>query len=528
MRSGQPFFEDDLTSKTVLTTANVEGRLLLYCGAGVTIDRTGHSWGGLIMSLLPERRRKTRPGMPTRAQVACLDRSSPETLASSVVYLLREAFGSGEKLQRTLRTRLREALYKTQAQWQEGALVSQIMTLAVIRSDMGRETTLLTTNYDTYLESQYERFRTHFIGTGATMPGLRVRLAGEKTPVRIVEPSGIESGTPGAYIDIVYLHGRLPPVGMYGNANWPLVLDENSYAASALKVEAEIRDSLRDASLAIMLGTSLRDVPLVRALSVTPPANCQRIAVLLRADYSHDKSEDEELALLLARHRAAELKVTPVFPDFPGQVAQFVSEVVMLLAYPVYRPDDPLTYPYTRRVDAWWKAWSGAHAEDLELAERLRELLDGVHEITEMEAAPSLMQTDRERLQVELWVREGPVARKRSLRRWARATDTLPEGLAGKSESLDMDSYLAPIRAFTEGRPLRLGVESLDNGRHDVTQYTWKTFLCVPVRIHSVTVGVISLASSRPLDSSVLNRSDEMTEELVELLLADGTDLVSD
>lgn len=527
MRSSRPFFDDELTGEVIATTAAVKGRLLLYCGAGVTIDRTGHSWGGLIMSLLPERRRKTRPGMPTRAQVACLDRSSPETLASSVVYLLREAFGSGEKLQRTLRTRLRDALYKTQAQWQEGALVMQVMTLAVIRSDMGRETTLLTTNYDTYLESQYEKFRAHFIGTGATMPGLRVRLAGEKTPVRVVEPAGIEPTTPGAYIDIVYLHGRLPPVGMYGNANWPLVLDENSYAASAPKVEAEIREGLRDASLAIMLGTSLRDVPLVRALSVTPPDKCQRIAVLLRVDHAHDNGEDEELALLLAKHRAAELRVTPIFPDFPGQVAQLVGEVVMHLAYPVFRPDEPLTYPYTRRVDAWWKTWSSAHADDLDLTGKLREILDGVHEITEMQPAPTLMEAGHERLQVELWVRDGPVAKNRSLRRWGRATDTTPEGMAGKSEALDRDSYLAPVRAFTEGRPLRLGVEALDKGRHDIAQYTWKTFLCVPVRAHSVIVGIVCLASSHPIASSVLNRDDEMTEELVTLLLAEGTRLVS-
>lgn len=527
MRSERPFFDDDLTGEVITTTAEIEGRLLLYCGAGVTIDRTGHSWTGLIMSLLPERRHKTRPGMPTRAQVACLDRSSPETLASSVVYLLREASGGGEKLQRALREKLRDALYKTQAKWQEGALVTQIMTLAVIRSDMGRETTLLTTNYDTFLEAQYEQVRTHFIGTGATMPGLRVRLAGDAAPVRVVEPSGIDPQTPGAYIDIVYLHGRLPPVGLYGNANWPLVLDENSYAESAPKVEAEIRDNLQGASLAIMLGTSLKDVPLVRALSVTPPDECQRIAVLLRADHAHARDEDETLALLLAKHRAAELKVTPVFPDFPGQVAQLISEVTMHLAYPYFLPENPMTYPYTRRVDAWWNTWSEAHSDDLDLTDGLRTLLTSVHETAGLELTPSLMEPDRERLQVELWVRDGPVAKNRSLRRWGRATETHPDGMAGKSEALARGSYLAPVRAFTEGRPLRLDVESLDKGRHDLDQYTWKTFLCVPVRVHRAIVGVISLASSYHISSSVISGSDELTEALVGLLRNEGTRLVS-
>lgn len=83
MRSERPFFDDDLTGEVITTTAEVEGRLLLYCGAGVTIDRTGHSWTGLIMSLLPERRHKTRPvalrgirvdtrlGRPCRTCVPC-------------------------------------------------------------------------------------------------------------------------------------------------------------------------------------------------------------------------------------------------------------------------------------------------------------------------------------------------------------------------------------------------------------------------------------------------------------------------
>ncbi len=108
----------------------------------------------------------------------------------------------------------------------------QTMMLAIIRSDLGRDTTFLTTNYDTYLEERYEKLSAVFAGSD-TMPGLRVRLAGEESAVRVVPPRNIEPNVPGAYIDIVYLHGRLPPVGLYGNANWPLVLDENSYAATA-------------------------------------------------------------------------------------------------------------------------------------------------------------------------------------------------------------------------------------------------------------------------------------------------------
>lgn len=525
MRNKDPFFQDYLTLSTIEQAAKAEGRLLLYCGAGVTIDRTGHSWGSLILSLLPERKHRSRPDMPTRSQVGFLNSRSPESLASSVVYLLRANSGGGERLQRTLRDGLRAALYQDEGRWENGRLVEEIITLAAMRSHLGRETIILTTNYDTYLEQAYDRIRGN-IPDVVSFPGLRVHRAGLASPVRIEPPNKTDPDEPGSYVDIVYLHGRLPPTGR-GKVSWPLILDENSYAQSAGVVEKTIEDALNDASLAFLLGTSLSDTPLIRALSASSGEGCERLGVLLRADFAHDDDADEGLALTLARYRASELGVGLLFPDFPGQVAQLIHEVVLRQVFDIARPDEAQSLPYTDRVDAWWANWSVRAGADPHLTQRLRQMLAHAYEITRLSPAESPMDTVRERLLVELWVREGPVATKRSLRRWGRSSDVLPDGLAGKSADLERGSYLAPIRAFVDGRPRLLDVRDLDGGRHDLAQYTWKSFLCVPVFVHGAVVGVISLASTRHVSSCAMNADSETTASLVSRLTLEGSGLLA-
>lgn len=524
MRSKYPFFEDYMTLETITKAAVADGRLMLYCGAGVTIDRTGHSWSSLILSLLPERKHRTRPDMPTRSQVSDLETRSPESLASSVVYLLRANSGGGEKLKRALRNRLRAALYQEEGRWQNGRLVEEIIVLAALRSARGADTSILTTNYDTYLELAFERMRQN-LPEVISAPGLRVFRAGNNTPVRTIAPNNRDPEEPGAFVDIVYLHGRLPRANE-GTVDWPLVLDENSYASTARQVEKTIEEALRGASLALLLGTSLTDTPLVRALSVTPRDGCERLGILLRADFAHSDGANEDLALTLARHRASELGVGVLFPDFPGQVAQLLREVSLRRIYSVARPDEPKSLPYTDRVDAWWTSWATNNGGDPKLIKNVRRTLRRACKLMALTPSSSPFDSDAERFQVELWVREGPVAVNRNLRRWVRSNLLDIEGMAGKASDLERNSYLAPVRAFVDGRPRLLDVEELDGGRHDVEQYTWKSFLCVPILANSATVGVMCLASTRPASTTAMNKNAKTTANLVGRLRLDGSRLL--
>lgn len=515
MRSDPPFFLDHLTNATLEAAAQTAGQLSLYCGAGVTIDRTGHSWSSLVLAGFPKRRGRVSDA-PTQRQITKLQAQSPEQLASSLVYVLRESAGSKKALQDALRKRLRTALYGNPSRWQRGELANWLVILSVMRAQQSRATLILTTNYDDYIEEAYSNVREALEGTASAIPGLRVRRAGVAKPLVELQPRGLTASAPGAYIDLVYLHGRLPRTGP---VSWPLVLDENSYAITAPAVEEAISVALNESALSILLGTSLRDTPLIRALSATRSAAGERVAVLTRGQFANADPELEKLTLLLARHRSSELRYAPLFPDFNSQPAQFITELTLKTAV------GQSATSYTERMNGWWNSWVSTRGPDPDIPSRLREAVTSVLPLLGCDADPSPLAEDAERFQLEMWVRADPAGPARSLTRWARSLDALTAGVKGKTASLERDSYLAPIRCFTEGRAGRFDIGELERGRESDARYTWRSFLCVPIRVRFCTVGVLTLASTLPLAATSMSSSEEAVAQVVQILKAEGTRL---
>lgn len=513
MRSEPPFFLDHLTNATIDAVADVEGQLTLYCGAGVTIDRTGHSWASLVLAGFPKRRGRQGAGTPTQKQIEKLGAQAPEQLASSLVYVLREAAGTKKTLQDALRTRLRQALHGNPSRWQRGELVNWLVLLGLMRAESQRSTLILTTNYDEYLEAHYESIRSALVDTPALVPGLRVRRAGSDKLIRKVAPLRIDPDAPGAFIELVYLHGRLPSSGP---VSWPLILDENSYASSASAVEETIAGAFRSSELSVMLGTSLKDTPLIRALSVTRNDGGERIAVMTRGQFANADPELEQLNLLLARHRSSELSYSPLFPDFNAQAAQLVAEFALRTAL------GTAMTPYIMRLDAWWQAWVSKHGTDTDIPTKLRDILSGTLPLLDCDVSQDPLVRDNERYQLELWLRADPAGPSRSLTRWARSLDAATAGVKGKSAPLERGSYLAPVRSFTEGRAGRFDITDLERGRESDDRYTWRSFLCVPIRKNFCTVGVLSLASTLPLAMASMSASEEATAKAVQILRAEG------
>lgn len=517
MRSEPPFFLDHLTDATIDAIADIEGPLTLYCGAGATIDRTGHSWASLILAAFPKRRRPDGSAQPVQAQLRRLRHESSEQLASSLVYLLREAAGPSRTLRDALRTRLKAALYGNPSRWQRGQLLSWLVLLAFFRAEQGRSTRILTTNYDDYIEAHYDDTRAALEDTTAKIPGMRVSRPGQGL-LNSHEPVRLDRDATGAYIDLVYLHGRLP---RSGRVSWPLVLDENSYSSTAAVVEAEVAAAFRDSDFVLLVGTSVRDTPLVRALSSTRTDGGQRVALLGRGQFAHERDELESLNLLLARQRASELGFTPLFPDFNGQVAQFVTELALKTAL-----GEGATH-YMDRLDRWWSGWVEANGDDLDIPRKLRDILTGILPLIDCGDPSGPLEEPGERYQLELWVRADPVSSARSLTRWARSMDAHTAGVSGKSSALVRGSYLAPIRTFTEGRPGRFDISDLESGRESADRYTWRSFLCVPIRHQFCTVGVLSLASTLPLSTASMSSSEEATEKVLQVLRAEGSALLA-
>ncbi len=68
-RSEPAFFHDNTTKRAVVKLASSD-RLVVYCGAGVTIDRTGLNWSELLARLF-DREESDPTEYPTGAEGSC-------------------------------------------------------------------------------------------------------------------------------------------------------------------------------------------------------------------------------------------------------------------------------------------------------------------------------------------------------------------------------------------------------------------------------------------------------------------------
>ena len=151
------FFNQYDTLAAVKRLADSEN-LAIFCGAGLTIDRTGQSWGALVSRLLTDRG-KIPPGdvSDQDAQNVCAI-LEPLHVASVVSHYLRENADDDGKMESALHTSLQSHLYPL-SDWAAGRLVDNVIRLAIARARKHLAITLITTNYDTSLEEQFRNQR---------------------------------------------------------------------------------------------------------------------------------------------------------------------------------------------------------------------------------------------------------------------------------------------------------------------------------------------------------------------------------
>lgn len=243
----------------------------------------------------------------------------------------------------------------------------------------------------------------------------------------------------------------------------------------------------------------------------------------LAPDVDHD---GESLGLELVRHRSSELFVEPVFADFHGQVAQLFNEAYVRTAF--RKPDKRYswTLDYMTRLSNWWDAWVAAPGIDPLLPDKLSDALRDTLPLFGIAPPEGPLSSTVEGYRLELWVRVSPTSQDRQLVRWATSESRILEGVNGKCGRLEAPSYLASVRAFTEGRPRAFDIADLESGRESVTRYTSKSFLGIPIRVNDCIVGVLSLAATSHLSQTAMLRRDASTAEAVEYLKNVGATLL--
>lgn len=534
-RSESPFFHNGDVQRAIVRLASCD-RLVIYCGAGVTIDRTGLSWGDLIAQLF-EANDNSRPARdPTQDEVSILRRGlTPLQLASILAERTNEHYPSERAARVSLVPKLQQALYKG-AGWQSGALVSNIIRLAFGLVQLGKTVTIVTSNYDTYLEEEYEHYRKEIESSlqNGDIPGLIVEAPGIGRPFRNCKPRGAVGS-----IEIIYLHGRVPPTGSLGGR---LALSENDYHQLSESVVRTLKEHFSSRKTGVLiLGASLTDPPLLKALSDTRRKSdtkdrslMRRIALMPAASTGFvDQDYDIPRLVQLMKARTVHFDVELLIPDFHYQIAQFCQEIftaVSLQPTPAEYAEPACPARYGCRLQHWWEEWQqqGKCGDPEMVFGCLTERLDRVNELL---ASDNRVRDSRdELLKIELWVRYDPGKESRRLALWGTSTCVLQNRRVLHFEDLALTASNASLRAFIEGRPQYLG-------RHDLTEMgsvinsRWQSFLSVPIRIELpegvLPVGVVTLASMRGKDESgIPEDSVKSMNHIIRQLTALGHELL--
>ncbi|MWV49395.1 hypothetical protein GRS96_08925 [Rathayibacter sp. VKM Ac-2803] len=547
------FFLREKATLDALDALSSADELVLYCGAGVSIDRTGLSWTRLLQQVFEEAARHGRPHRERQLKAIdfLLSHLSEEEQRASVI---TEYFTEGkpEVANDLLTSILQRVLYEDNG-WSEGSLLANLARLALVASQRLRKVTVITTNYDVYLEEEFSTAVKEIAARGGDeIPGLERLVSPEQpsddewTVQEMIAPIGTE-----AMVRIVYLHGRVARPGQPTEGT--IVLDEFSYARSHAAVTRVLREYLTDSAM-LAAGASVTDAPLVQALALTKTADSitRRFALIPSAaaldpstyntGYVAVGGVEKELTQKdvdeMVGGRGAHLGIHLLHPLSHAQTAQFVKELD--LAIRLHRSPSTRRYrdvstgiSYEARLASWIDEWGTNSPTPHAAYETLvRALHDDISVILGGTAV------ENQSLRLETWVRINPTARNRTLTLYANSTGPLHDQHILRREEVRADAPNASISTFLQGRPQLLALDELGLRENDASR--WKTFFCVPLSLlieravdgapyaASVPTGVITLAGLE--DAHLMDRFHGLSlddiDRLKEAMTAAGTQVL--
>lgn len=519
--------------------------LVIYAGAGVSIDRTNVAWTQLVEKVFRLAHVSGTPNARTKAVEYLVESAlnnslmiPPDQLASIVV---QDSIGAQTE-NIFLGSKLKEILYDENG-WNPGLILRNVVLLAMTAAGVGRKVTIITTNYDINIE---RALVTRLGELSSSVPadhvaGVRRWTLDADGPSGTIEV--LASGADAAPIDIVYLHGR---VDESAAVEGDLVLTEHSYAATRERSTKILTELFAGEDKGVVIvGASVTDPPLVHALASTRDSAGQRYA-LLRAPVAARAIGSKTLPTSEAMRDALSLRgdhlgVTMLYPMAFFQVAQFFEEARAALSAALvtgatssYR-DVANKISYPQRLTTWHGDWRKRKLtkNPMHTYEQVRDgLFAAVTSFTTAEPG--------ELLRLELWVRLDPNTKDRKLSLWATSVGPILDDSVRRREVIESGSTNASVRCLLDGRPKLTTLEELG---HDDASSRWKSFYSVPVFTDvsaklvddeiagMVPVGVITLASTWKLQSqtepSVLGRLEmPALIELKQLLLGIGKEVL--
>lgn len=503
--TAKPFFSRFRTKEAIRNLAYPEAYrpIVIYAGAGATIDRSGLSWKSMIDGLLElhisdENRRNALFENQLEVEVGTIAR-----------HLFEQTYGEGAEAR--LVDQLKLKLYGP-AQWHAGLLLDALGELAKSWVDH-RHVIFVTPNYDDYLlrhltdlfPSKLRVLSPKLLENGRLVWEYRFRSAKKD-----VQEDGLEF--PKGAVTLVQLHG-LVESSPRSPMNWPPVVSEIDYLLTENRSSRALTRLFSGTDI-LMVGTSLRDGPLLRALHGRLQSNSDEItdcyAIATVGMHLGSESAERRFAQEGALSRMQAFDVSPIYVDYYVQIAQFVFELSRAvreaggkvwahLTSDQAGAEETVPYEtksldsdsYGKRLDRWARDWGEFIGDDdyaYGVYIALTEALDHCRD--------QLDASDSEHLKLELWVRDRPSSR--MLRLHSSTVAFFADDNAARRATIEPNSSIVAVRAFVSGGPLEYRME-VGKGHHQ----RWRGYIATPVWLPEdspygrLPVGCLVLASMR-------------------------------
>jgi hypothetical protein len=504
-----PFFHQ-LETRAVIGDVATQPSLAVFAGAGVTIDKSGLDWAGLVDGLLETHIKDER----VRRQL--LTSLGPARAASVTAELFKDLHGDNYRDRMT--DVLRVHLY-AHGSWQEGRLARNLARLLCVWNypALGSDTPdfrslLVTPNYDDYIlremKSALDVMARESGLTTIVQPVVQPVFSTDVDPLAKAtnrpkpkaKATVVQSLPEGGQVPCIYLHGYIPREAFStSGSRYPVVSEEDYFLTEGWN--AKCLEQVFSEYSALIVGASLRDAPLLRALlgskKKAKNKGLKRWAVVSAESLHVGEASHLTEVKRLTRERLKHFGVEAIYPDWYGQVAQLIEEVITCKAG---TPTEYESYNsgkrYGSRLLSWWGRWNELNRPTpKERQEQSHVFLYGsLKRIAEMLQAPT-----SEPLKLEFWIRWAPND-KRVLRLWASSVGTWSSIESMREGDLKSDSPYVSIQTFCSGRTQHWCADAPD-AHESAVDGRWRSYLSTPIWYPdpngAVPVAVITLASTR-------------------------------
>ena len=301
--------------------------IILYCGAGVTIDRTGVSWNTLVTEVARQTLRSDDVGANSRFGEECAKFFRSEDFSAEQKATVATA---GVNQDVTVKV-IADTLY-SRSGYRQGRLLDKITQLAVTLAFFGKKIYLVTTNYDTYIEESVRQAVSKFPRTLRSNfeVGIFSLESGDSESdwAEVIRPSA-NAGSRVADINIFYVHGRIE---RNGDLSGSLVFSESEYEESHNRTVSLLCELFRQGTT-VIVGSSLVDTPLVRSLlqlrrEQQESSSNGAVAGFNRYTVMPCITSSGSSFLTLQLMRAGELGLHPIFFEYYDQISDLFSNLI--------------------------------------------------------------------------------------------------------------------------------------------------------------------------------------------------------